>query len=303
MTDTNTSTPAVIDELARTAVQVGDGASTEEMNARWGALWRTVLGLNRWFFVRDGSEAMRPGTVTFNGQPAVPVFTDIQRAIAFADGGRGGANQVFASPPAALLDAADQLATAGVALLAFNVEDAPFCAPPAVVQSLATSLNRLNAETAGRRSNATLDPKEASFLDTLAAAAREKPTENAAQAAMWQEVFALENWFFIPSGSQEGFRPYAITMDLGPAVLAFTTPARAAHFAKTQGLEHTDKVLGVPAHAAAAALGDLAAAGIELVHFDPQNGAFTTRLSDLQVMLGYVTGTPARPTSPTGPTA
>lgn len=297
MTDTNTSDPAVIDDLARTAVRVGDGASTEEMNIRWGALWRVVLGLNRWFFVRDDSELLRPGTVTFNGQPAVPVFTDIQRAIAFADGGRGGANKVFASPPGALLDAADQLDAAGVALLAFNVEDAPFCAPPSVVASLAKDLARLNAQTAERRTNPTLDPNEESILDALAANAREKPTENAAQAAMWQEVFALENWFFIPRGSQGGFNPYAITMDLGPAVLAFTTPSRAAHFAQTQGLEGADQVLGVPAHAAAAALGDLAAAGIELVHFDPQNGAFTTRLSDLQMMLGYVTGKPSAPTA------
>lgn len=297
MTDTNASDPAVIDDLARTAVRVGDGASTEEMNIRWGALWRVVLGLNRWFFVRDDSESLRPGTVTFNGQPAVPVFTDIQRAIAFADGGRGGANKVFASPPAALLDAADQLDAAGVALLAFNVEDAPFCAPPTVVQSLAKDLARLNAQTAERRTNPTLDPNEESILDALAANAREKPTENAAQAAMWQEVFALENWFFIPRDGQEGFNPYAITMDLGPAILAFTTPSRAAHFAQTQGLEGADQVLGVPAHAAAAALGDFAAAGIKLVHFDPQNGAFTTRLSDLQMMLGYVTGKPSAPTA------
>ena len=297
MTDMNASDPAVIDELARTAVQVGDGASTEEMNIRWGALWRAVLGLNRWFFVRDDSEALRPGTVMFNGQPAVPVFTDIQRAIAFADGGRGGANKVFASPPGALLDAADQLNTAGVALLAFNIEDAPFCAPPAVVQNLAKDLARLNAQTAERRTNPTLDPSEESILDALAANARAKPTENAAQAAMWQEVFALENWFFIPRGGQNGFNPYAITMDLGPAILAFTTPSRAAHFAQTQGLEGADQVLGVPAHAAAAALGNFAAAGVELVHFDAQNGAFTTRLSDLQTMLGYVTGTPAGPTA------
>ena len=293
----NASDPAVIDDLARTAVQVGDGASTEEMNIRWGALWRVVLGLNRWFFVRDDSESLRPGTVVFNGQPAVPVFTDIQRAIAFADGGRGGANKVFASPPAALLTAADQLTAAGVALLAFNVEDAPFCAPPEVVQTLANDLDRLNKQTAMRRTNPGLDPKEESILDALAANAREKPTENAAQAAMWQEVFALENWFFIPRGAGEGFNPYAITMDLGPAILAFTTPARAAHFAQSQGLEDSDQVLGVPAHAAAAALGDFAAAGVTLVHFDPQNGAFTTRLSDLQTMLGYLTGAPAAPTA------
>ena len=290
MTDSKAPEPAVIDELARTVVQMGDGSSTEEMNIRWGALWRVVLGLNRWFFVRDGSEAMRPGTVMFSGQQAVPVFTDIQRAIAFADGGRGGANNVFASPPAALIDAADQLTTAGIGLLAFNIEDAPFCAPPAVVQALGRDLTRLNAQTAERRTNPSLDPNEESILDALAASAREQPTENAAQAAMWQEVFALENWFFIPRGGHEEFNPYAITMDLGPAILAFTTPARAAHFAKTQGIDNSDQVLGVPAHAAAAALGDFAAAGVQLVHFDPQNGAFTARLSDLQSMLGYVTG-------------
>ena len=293
MTATNASGPADIDELARAAVQVGADASPEATNIRWGALWRAVLGLNRWFFVRDDSEALRPGTVVFNGQPAVPVFTDIQRAIAFADGGRGGANKVFASPPATLLTASDQLTAAGVGLLAFNIEDAPFCAPPAVVQTLAADLARLTAQPTERRTNPTLDPQEASKLDALAAAAREKPTENAAQSAMWREVFALENWFFIPSPGSEGFTPYAITMDLGPAVLAFTTPSRAAHFAQTLGIDGADQVLGVPAHAAAAALGDFAAAGIKLVHFDPQNGAFTTRLTDLQTMLTYVTGTPA----------
>lgn len=296
MTDMNASDPAVIDDLARTAVQV-DGASTEEKNIRWGALWRVVLGLNRWFFVRDDSEALRPGTVIFNGQPAVPVFTDMQRAIAFADGGRGGVNRVFASDPKAMLSAADQLNAAGVALLAFNIEDTPFCAPPSVVQTLAGDLERLNAQTAARRTNPTLDPNEESILDALAANAREKPTENAAQAAMWQEVFALENWFFIPRPGDDGFNPYAITMDLGPAILAFTTPSRAAHFAQSQGLEGSDQVLGVPSHAAAAALGDFAAAGVKLVHFDPQNGAFTTRLEDLQTMLGYVTGTSTGPTA------
>lgn len=301
MTDMNASDPAVIDDLARNAVKVGDGASTEEMNIRWGALWRVVLGLNRWFFVRDDSESLRPGTVVFDGQPAVPVFTDIQRAIAFADGGRGGANKVFASPPAAMLTAAEQLTAAGVGLLAFNIEDAPFCAPPAVVQTLSKDLARLNAQTAQRRSNPTLDPNEESILDALAANAREKPTENAAQAAMWQEVFALENWFFIPRGDQSTFNPYAITMDLGPAILAFTTPSRAAHFAQTQGLEGADQVMGVPSHAAAAALGNFAAAGVQLVHFDPQNGAFTTRLSDLQTMLGYLTGKTSGPTP--GPSA
>lgn len=291
MTDTNISDPAEIDRLARAAVEAGD-ASPEESNARWGALWRVVLGLDRWYFVRDGSEALRPGTVTFNGQPAVPVFTDIQRAIAFADGGRGGANNVFASEPAKMLAAAEQLTTAGVQALAFNIEDAPFGAPPTVVQQLAADLAQFEAYTAARRTNQSLAPGEETILDKLAAAARSTPTETAAQASMWREVFSLDNWFFIPRDAEQ-FSPYAITMDLGPAILAFTTPARAAHFAQTQGLEHADRVMGIPAHAAAAALADFSSAGVKLVHFDPQNGAFTTRLEDLAVMLANITGEPA----------
>jgi len=51
--------------------------------------------------------------------------------------------------------------------------------------------------------------------------------------------------------------------------------------------------LGIPAHAAAAALADFSSAGVKLVHFDPQNGAFTTRLEDLKAMLDYVTGAPS----------
>ncbi|SDB94425.1 hypothetical protein SAMN05216410_1094 [Sanguibacter gelidistatuariae] len=293
MTETNVSDPAVIDELARAAVQVREDASPEESQIQWGALWRVVLDLDRWFFVRDDSEVLRPGMVTFNGKSAVPVFTDIKRAIAFADGGRGGANKVFASPPAQMLTAAGQLTTAGVDLLVFNIEDAPFGAPPEVVQTLASDLARLNAQNAAQRSNMSLDPAEETILDRLAVIARDKPTENAAQSAMWREVFALDNWFFIPRGGAEQFNPYAITMDLGPAILAFSTPARAAHFAQSQNLENADQVLGMPAHAAAAALANFTAAGVKLVHFDPQNGAFTTRLEDLKAMLGYVTGEPA----------
>lgn len=289
MTDSNASDPAVIDELARAVVPTADGPSPEEVKVQWGALWRVVLGLERWYFVRDESEALRPGMVTYHGQTAVPVFTDIKRAIAFADAGRGGANKVFASPPAQMLTAAGQLAAGGVQLLVFNIDDVPFAGPPEIVATLAGQLSELNTQNSSARQNMPLDPNETTMVDQLAASAREKPTENAAQAAMWQEVFALDTWFFIPRGDTDAFSPYAITMDIGPAIMAFTTPARAAHFAESQGLENADQVLGVPSHAAAAALVDFGSAGVKLVHFDPQNGAFTTRLEDLQTMLGFVT--------------
>lgn len=290
MSDTRAPEPAVIDELAAAAVQGGDEPGSPESTVRWGALWRVVLPLERWYFVRDDAEALRPGLVSFNGRSAVPVFTDIKRAIAFADAGRGGANKVFASPPAQMLTAVDQMSEAGIELLVFNVEDAPFAAPPAIVGALAKDLDRLEVQNAAQRANPHLDPAEKTTIDHLAANARANPTENAAQAAMWQEVFSLETWFFVPRGEGASLSPYAVTMEQGPAILVFTTPARAAHFATERQLENADQVLGIPVTSAVDALSGFAATGVALVHFDPQNGGFTARLEDLRAMQDHLAG-------------
>lgn len=277
-------TPAEIDDLARQAV---DAPDENEAGQRWGALWRAILPLERWYFVRDASEELRPAAVDVNGQLAIPVFTDVGRATEFAQDGHGGAERVFASPPEEMLGAADQLEGAGIELLVFNPGQVPFGAPPSVVRTLARDF-----ATAMTRAQQPVPPAETE-IDLLAASARDHVADVPTQAALWQAVFALEHWFFIPRGEGAEMKPYAEQGASGPAIIAFTTPQRASAYAEARGLGETEKLLAIPPATGIGALEQFTAAGIRIVHFDPQHASFFAPVDRLREMYAHATGTQA----------
>lgn len=275
-------TPGEVDDLARQAVEAPDEAATSQ---RWGALWRTILPLERWYFVRDASEDVRPAAVDVNGQLAIPVFTDVGRATEFAQDGHGGAERVFGSPPEEMLGAADQLESAGIELLIFNPGQVPFGAPPGIVRTLARDF-------AAALTRAQQPPRAPETeIDLLAVSAREHVSDVPTQAALWQAVFALEHWFFIPRGEGAQMKPYAEQSASGPAIIAFTTPQRAKEYADTRQLGDTDKLLGIPTASAIGALEQFTDAGIRIVHFDPQHASFFAPVDRLREMHAHATGT------------
>ena len=276
--------PGEIDDLARQAVEAADETEAAQ---RWGALWRAILPFERWYFVRDASDELRPAAVDVNGQLAIPVFTDVGRATAFAVDGHGGADRVFASPPEEMLSAADQLASSGIELLIFNPGDVPFGAPPGIVRTLARDF-----AAAMTRAQQPAPPPETE-IDLLAVSARERMTDVPTQAALWQAVFALEHWFFIPRGEGAQMKPYAEQTVSGPAIIAFTTPQRAKAYADTRELGETDKLLGIPPVAGIGALEQFTTAGIRIVHFDPQHASFFAPVDKLREMHAHATGTEA----------
>lgn len=292
------SSSATIDALVASAVAAssGTGAGSEEAAIAWGALWRTVLELPRWFFVKDDSGTMRPGLVTFNGESAVPAFTDMARAIAFADGGRGGTNAVFASPPRDVLQAASAMETSGVGLFAFDVQDTPFGVKPSMLRTLLDDLARLTARTAQTPVGQD-DTDVSTIVDALAASARATPGDAAAQSALWQAVFELEHWYFVPRGPSQ--TPLAVSHEAGPTIVAFTSAARAAAFAERLPVDETvpeadrasaPSVVAVPTSSVVGYVEALVEAGVAVVHVDPSNGAFSVTATSLRALHARVTG-------------
>lgn len=289
---------ATIDTLVAAAVAAGsgDGAGSKESAIAWGALWRTVLELPRWFFVKDESGTMRPGLVTFNGESAVPAFTDMARAIAFADGGRGGTNAVFASPPRDVLQAAGAMEQSGVGLFAFDVQDTPFGAKPSMLSTLLEDLGRLKARTAQTPAG-TDDTQDSTIVDELAASARATPGDAAAQSALWEAVFGLQHWYFVPRGPSQ--TPLAVKHDAGPTLVAFTSAARASAFAARLPEDETvpaeeraaaPTVVAVPTDAVVGYVESLVEAGVAMLHVDPSNGAFSVAASSLRAVHDRVVG-------------
>ncbi|MBF0721571.1 hypothetical protein [Sanguibacter inulinus] len=289
---------AVIDSLVASAVAAGagDGSGSKEAAVAWGALWRTVLELPRWFFVKDDSGSMRPGLVTFNGESAVPAFTDMARAIAFADGGRGGTNAVFASPPRDVLQAASSMEDSGVRLFAFDIQDTPFGIKPSMLRTLLDDLARLKARTAQTPAGQD-DTQESTIVDELAASARATPGDTAAQSALWQAVFELDHWYFVPRGPSQ--TPLAVSHEAGPTLVAFTSASRAAAFAARLPEDETvpaedraaaPSVVAVPTASVVGYVEALVEAGVAVVHVDPANGAFSVSASSLRALHERVVG-------------
>lgn len=281
------SDPSVIDSLAEKAVSAAEEADAE---ARWRALWRRVLPLERWYFVRDPSPQLRSVTVTANGKRALPVFTDVERAVSFAEDGLGGADQVFASPPSEMLGAAERLETDGVEILLFNPKEAAFGAPPSVVRALAEAvLGEVGVPSASSAAGGRV-----TAIDRLALNARAHADDAAARNAMWSAVFALEHWFFVPRGEEGDIKPFAVRMEQGAAVLAFTTPERASGYAELRALEHPERLLAIPPVDAVSAFANPESA-VKLIHFDTQHGAFFAPVADLAAMYAAATGTQGPP--------
>lgn len=289
---------ATIDSLVASAVAAasGDGAGSKESAIAWGALWRTVLELPRWFFVKDGSGTMRPGLVTFNGESAVPAFTDMARAIAFADEGRGGTNAVFASPPRDVLQAAGAMEESGVGLFAFDVQNTPFGAKPSMLSTLLEDLGRLKARTAQTPAGVD-DTQETTIVDELAASARATPGDAAAQSALWQAALGLQHWYFVPRGPSQ--TPLAVSHESGPTVVAFTSAARAAAFAarlpaddsvSDQEREAAPAVVAVPTDALVGYVDALVTVGVAMIHVDPSHGAFSVAAPSLRALHERVSG-------------
>lgn len=280
-------TPAAIDELAATAIAVGPDP---QLNAvQWGALWRVVLGQNRWFFVNDNSAQTRPGLVQIQGQSAIPVFTDIEQAITFAQSGGRDANAVFASPPRDLLAAAAELEAGGVALLAFNPAGTTFAAKPSFIAAMLDELDEYNAaSTSAPLGMGNVD--DLTLIDHLAANAAAQPGEQSARSALWQGVFALENLYLVPHGELRA--PLAILHESGPAVLLFTTAERAAAFGAgyADGTVEPGSVVAVPTTVIVQFIEQLAEQGITQVQVDPDHGAFLMTPPELRPTYIRVTG-------------
>lgn len=98
--------------------------------------------------------------------------------------------------------------------------------------------------------------------------------------AHWRAAFEQERWFLIPRGYGDQITPYAMEVDGQGVIAVFTSPERAAEFARSAGLaqEETATLMAVPTDACVAYLTQFADDGVEAVVLDPG-------VSDAAVML------------------
>lgn len=120
-------------------------------------------------------------------------------------------------------------------------------------------------------------------IDGLSQAWREEQSNQERQAALWQAVFDLNTWFFIPRGNMDNPNPLALEFPEGPAVLAFTTMDRARAAGQAIGLpeEENQHVLGIPMPGAIDWLTGLTAGGVRAAVFDYPTQGYTCPLTNL----------------------
>ncbi|QQQ74114.1 hypothetical protein IOD16_23155 [Saccharothrix sp. 6-C] len=139
------------------------------------------------------------------------------------------------------------------------------------------------------------DPELVAELDRLDAAVRAAPAgDTTAQIALWRQVTALEQWFFIARGPADRPRPYAVAAEQGPMICLYSSAARAGEAGRALGLVDADSgsasLFSVPMPAAVdyvASFGKTGVFGVTLDH--PRLGHYIP-LGNLGLLKAWVQG-------------
>lgn len=130
-----------------------------------------------------------------------------------------------------------------------------------------------------------------STIDLLAAVAKAKPTDKAANSALWKAVLELERWWFVPQGPEGQWTPLAGKTDRGLVLLAFTDAARCSEYARAHGLlpeGQEDLALAVPPEVIVTSADQMAAQGLDGITFDSSTSGFSAPMSNLKPMWTYL---------------
>lgn len=266
----------VINALANGARSETDKERQQEL---WRDLWREVLPLEHWFFIKDESENITPIFLRDNDNIILPAFTDVERANEFAKN-FGGEDRVYSSAPGGMLSATDELVKSGVALIVFNPQDEPFAVAPQTLKQLADGYA---SSGEGQVVGGKL-PIPESNIDALAYFSRTHTDDIKAKGALWVETLLLEKWYFVPRGEGAEVQPFAVIGESGPTVLAFTEAQRAAEYAKVRGMGELDAVIGMSPQEAIDSF-TMDSAVVAAIQFDPQHGSFFSPIKQLPAML------------------
>lgn len=278
MTNENNSSAhsSTIDALARKARTETDPA---QKNDQWRELWREVLPLERWYFIKDDSDTLSPIYLKDGDNIILPAFTSVERAVEYAKD-FGGADRVYGSAPGGMLSAASELEKNGVGLIVFNAKDEPFAVTPVTLKTLAEGyVESGQGQIVGV--NKQLPESE---IDALAYYSRANLDDIKAKSALWIESLLLDYWYFVPVGEGEQMRPFAVKGESGAVVLAFTTPKRAAEYGALRGFGDLDAVIQMTPQESITAFTSEGSAA-ESMQFDPQHGSFFTSVKQLPAML------------------
>lgn len=251
----------------------------EQQQILWRDLWREVLPLEHWFFIKDDStENISPIFLRDDDKVLLPAFTDAARAIAFSEN-FGGAERVYSSAPGSMISSVDELEKSGVSLIVFNPQDEPFAVAPATLKQLADGyINSGEGQVVGGKI-----PLPESNIDALAYFSRTNTEDIKAKGALWIETLLLEKWFFVPRGEGDDIQPFAVIGETGPTVLAFTEDHRAAEYAKVRGMGEITAVIAMSPVEAIESF-TLAGAAVTSIQFDPQHGSFFSPVAQLGAM-------------------
>jgi|GEM_PF-1552297 len=266
----------IIDRLSLAARSESDKTAQSE---NWRELWREVLPLDRWFFIKDASDALSPIFLKDGDNIILPAFTDAARAIEFS-ADFGGKDRVYSSAPGSMISAAEELEKSGVNLVVFNPRNEPFAVTPTTLQQLAAGyVDSGEGRVVGAP---TQDPE--SDIDVLAYYARSDANNLQAKSALWIATLLLDEWFFVPVGEGEDMRPFGVLSESGATVLAFTTPKRAGEYALLRGMGQLEQVFAMTPQKAVELMTH-PGFGASTVQFDPQHGSYFSSIESLPAML------------------
>lgn len=250
----------------------------ERQQVLWRDLWREVLPLEHWFFIKDDSENISPIFLRDDDKVLLPAFTDSARAIAFSEN-FGGPERVYSSAPGSMISSIGELEKSGVALIVFNPQDEPFAVAPATLKQLADGyINSGEGQVVGGKI-----PIPESNIDALAYFSRTNTEDIKAKGALWIETLLLPKWFFVPRGEGDEVQPFAVIGESGPTVLAFTEARRAAEYAKVRGMGEITAVIAMTPLEAIESF-TLAGAAVTSIQFDPQHGSYFSPIPQLPAM-------------------
>ncbi len=267
----------MIDSLAHTA---RSATAEDTKNDHWRDLWREVLPLERWYFIKDDSEEVTPIYLKDDNNVILPVFTDVERALEYSED-FGGRDRVYASAPGGLLSNAHALEKAGVNLIVFNPKQEPFAVTPSTLKQLAEGFI---SSGEGQIVGVNAQPAPEHELDELAYRSRKNVDDVNAKAQLWLTTMLLPHWYFVPVGEGEETRPFAVKDEGGARVLAFTSPKRAGEYAEMRALGKLEAVIQMTPQESVDAFTMEGSAAVS-IQFDPQHGSYYSSIEQLQGML------------------
>ena len=138
------------------------------------------------------------------------------------------------------------------------------------------------------------DPAMVAELDRLDGAVKAAPAgDTTAQIALWRQVSALENWFFIARGSADQPSPYGVAAAQGPMICLYSSAVRADEAARALGLaseEGAVPLFSVPVPAAIDYVASFDRSGVFGVTLDHPRLGHYIPLANLGVLKGWIGG-------------